>query len=169
MSRPADVTRWELRLPRPERVVICGLLCVLFGRPMFAQSVADTAIRDTLRWSDHRDVADKVSTVMVAAAVVLPCVIDRTWTCVKKEAVHVGLSTALAEGLKLIVHRDRPNGVDNKSFFSMHTAIACSATYGTKVWEFCPAVGYMRIASDWHWGSDVGTGAFVGAAMTYVW
>lgn len=145
------------------------LLLLCLQMPTYAQSTADTAMRDALRWSDHRDVADKVSTVMVGAAVVLPCLINRTWDCVKHEAVHVGLSTGLAEATKLFVHRVRPNGVDDKSFFSMHTAIACSATYGTKVWEICPTVGYLRMASDWHWGSDVGTGAFVGAMMTYVW
>ncbi len=147
-------------------LVLALLLC---AAPAAAQSTADTAIRDALRWSDHRNVADTASTVLAGAAVALPCLIDRSWTCVKHEAVHVGLSTALAEVVKLAVHRTRPNGVDDKSFFSMHTAIACSATYGTKVWALCPSVGYLRIASDWHWGSDVGTGAFVGAAMTYVW
>lgn len=145
------------------------IFVLLFSATVNAQTAADAAMRDALRWNTHRDVADKVSTVMVGAAVALPCLIDRSWMCVKKEAVHVGLATGLAELAKLGVHRERPNGVDDKSWFSMHTAIACSATYGTKIWEICPTVGYLRMASDWHWGSDVMTGAFIGAAMTYVW
>ncbi len=147
------------------------LFVLLFAVSASAQTAADSAIRDAVRWSDPhaRDIGDKVSTGMVAAAVALPCLIDRSWNCVKHEAVHVGSGVALAELAKLFVHRERPNGVDKKSWFSEHTTIACAATYGTKLWEFCPAVGYMRMATDWHWGSDVSTGAFVGAAMTYVW
>lgn len=150
-------------------ILLAALL--LLAQMVSAQTAADGAIRDAVRWSDPRarDIGDKVSTGMVVAAVALPCILDRTLKCVKHEAVHVVGAVALAELAKLFVHRERPNGVDKKSWFSEHTTIACAATFGTKFWAVCPAVGYMRMATDWHWGSDVGTGAFVGAAMTYVW
>jgi primosomal replication protein N len=149
------------------RAVTIGLIALIgLAAPAAAQGPIDTAARDALRWSDHRQVADVASTVLVAVAVAYPCLQDRTWACAGHEAARVGLAVGLAEATKHFVHRTRPNGVDQKSFFSEHTAIACAAVLHTHAWALCPAVAYGRIASDWHWTSDTLTGAGVAAGVT---
>jgi membrane-associated phospholipid phosphatase len=146
--------------------VVVLVLVFLGWPPVHAQ---DQAVRDALRWPAHRDTADAVSTWMVAGAVATPCLIDRTWQCVEHEGVRVGLAVVLAELTKRLAHRIRPDASDDKSFYSMHTSIACAATLRTRAWAFCPSVGYLRIAADKHWSSDVATGAAVGGLLTVVW
>ncbi len=149
-------------------LALAVLVSTLIGRSAAAQPAPDTATRDALRWSDHRVAADWIGTGLVAAALALPCLSDRRWACVKVEAVQVGLGVAAAELTKRIVHRRRPDGSDRVSFFSEHTTLACVASIHTRGWALCPAVGYMRIAADKHWLTDVGTGALAGAALAHV-
>lgn len=141
----------------------------LIALPVVAQVGPDSAIRESLKWKESNQViADRLSTGLVVASVAYPCLMDRSWHCVKNEALHVLPAAGLAEVVKLVVHRKRPNGVDDKSFFSMHTAITCAAVIRTKAFALCPAVGYLRIAADWHWSTDVATGAAVGALLTTI-
>ncbi len=99
-------------------------------------------------------------------------------------AEAVALTGALNQGVKLAVARQRPStegsSDDNLSFYSGHTALAFAAvaSAGTvaelrgyrgawAVWAVgVPAaslVGYLRVAGDKHWASDVLVGAVVGA------
>ena len=84
---------------------------------------------------------------------------------------------ALTEVLKQSVKRKRPNQHDNKSFPSGHTSVSFqSATFIYQRYGWKPAipaylaasfVGYSRIKSDWHYGSDVFAGAIIGVASSY--
>lgn len=135
-----------------------------------ARAVSAQEGRDALAWPPGaRRTADVVSTAGVVAGLALPCLLDRTWTCAKQEAGRVGLALVVAELTKHFVHRTRPDGSDDKSFFSEHTALTCAATLRTKVWALCPAVGYLRVAAERHWVSDVGVGAGVGALVSVAW
>lgn len=140
-------------------LAVCVLLigCV----PAAAQGVGpDEAIRDGLAWSPrYQGIADKVSTGLVVGALVAPCLFERSWRCVGNEGIRVGLAVGVAELVKHTVHRDRPNGRDNKSFFSEHTAVTCAAVAGSRLWAVCPSVAYLRVAADWHWTSDVLVGS----------
>lgn len=137
-------------------------LCLLYLLPtqLFAQ---DRQIRDALRWEHGRKAADVVSTVGVGAALALDCWGHYTGDCLKREALKVGVALGAAELAKRLVKRERPNGYDHKSFYSMHTELACLSS----VVVLCPAVGYLRIASDWHWASDVGAGAAAGLLLKW--
>lgn len=85
---------------------------------------------------------------------------------------------ALTSGLKLIVHKERPNGENNHSFPSGHTSVAfASAAFVQKRygWEFgIPAyllagyVGYTRIEANKHDFVDVLAGAAIGVGMSYL-
>ncbi len=144
------------------------LVACLWPASGLAQTPIDTGTRDALRWSEGRTAADWIGTGLVAGALVVPCVRDRTWRCVGNEAVQVGIGVGVAELSKLLVHRTRPDASDRKSFFSEHTTLACAVTIRTKAWAVCPAVGYLRIAADKHWLTDVGTGAVAGALLAQV-
>lgn len=154
------------------KTFLLTLLCLgLASSPALAQGVGpDHAIRDALKLESdgHRQAADWASTGLVVAGLALPCLVDRTWDCVKNEALQVGIAEAGVELTKLFIHRQRPDMSDFKSFFSGHTTLACVATIRTKMFAFCPAVGYLRIAADKHWSTDTITGATVAALVTTV-
>ena len=92
---------------------------------------------------------------------------------VKSEAVTVGEVLLL----KSAVRETRPDGSDNKSFPSNHTAIAFSAAQHIQMkggWEYgLPAyiaasyVGYSRVEAKQHYWKDVAAGAATGALTTY--
>jgi len=94
--------------------------------------------------------------------------------------------------VKLAVGRQRPYATageargddDNLSFFSGHTAltfstvVACATIASLRRRKTAPwilaiglplaaAVGWLRIAADRHWATDVGTGAVLGAAFGF--
>ena len=79
------------------------------------------------------------------------------------------------EVLKLAVHRERPNGEDNKSFPSGHTSNAfalasvAGAHYGWKIgvpsYLLAGLMGVSRIHEDKHWLSDVVAGAALGTIV----
>lgn len=145
---------------------------LLLATPATAQVGPDASVRKALVWDNGRP-ADITSTVMVGAEIFLlarPCFIERTVQCWRTVALRAGLSVAAAEAVKRLVSRERPNGVDDLSFFSEHTALACLGVWKRGEWMLCPAVGYLRVAADWHWSTDVMTGAAVGGAMaTITW
>src|SRR4029079_17271566 len=63
-----------------------------------------------------------------------------------------GMAFGAAEGLKALIHEDRPNGFDNKSFPSQHAAISAALsgwnfTFGVPVAAF---VGILRSNANWH-------------------
>lgn len=135
----------------------------------------DAGARDALRWNQGRHAADWISTGLTATALILPCLRDRTWRCVGNEGLQIWLGVMSAELFKRLTQRPRPNGHDTLSWWSEHTMLACLATIPVGVrtdanlprlsWTLCPAVGYLRIAADQHWASDVLTGAGVGAGI----
>lgn len=120
------------------------------------------------RWSSHENVPNQISNGLVAGQLVAQ-VVDDFRAADRKRALlgtgcAVGVSLAATEGLKRLIHRERPNGVDHKSFPSMHTAVAASSA-----WYYPPVgasitlgVGWGRMASGWHFGSDVAVGASIG-------
>ena len=91
------------------------------------------------------------------------------------EGERVGLVLASAALVKFLVHRTRPCapacGIDNThaSFFSGHTALAFSTVGGKRLSITIPlssATGYLRIAANRHYLTDVLAGAGVGLAAS---
>lgn len=146
------------------RACLVLLFSVMVTATASAQPRIDTAARNALRW-DYTEVADGLSTIAVVGALTAPCLIDRHWSCVKQEGVRVGTALLAAMITKYVFPRTRPDGSDNKSFFSQHTALTCAAVTGTKVWALCPSVGYLRVAADKHWATDAMAGGVVGSLM----
>jgi membrane-associated phospholipid phosphatase len=145
---------------------IAVMLVLLAAATPCAAQQLDRSTRDALRWNtaDRRVVADVVSTELVVVAIAAPCLSPETNrpACWRTQGLRVGLAAAAAEVAKRVAPRTRPNARDRKSFFSQHTAITCAASVGSRWWPLCPAVGYLRLASDWHWLTDVLVGAAAG-------
>lgn len=95
------------------------------------------------------------------------------------DAFSVALMTSVVQGLKNTTDVTRPDGSDNHSFPSGHTATAfMTATmlnkeYGHKspwigigAYSVATATGLMRMANNKHWLSDVMVGAGIGIMAT---
>lgn len=87
------------------------------------------------------------------------------------------LTLVTTEILKRTTHETRPNGRDDKSFPSGHTAVAFAAAqylqmkggweYGVPAYLAASAVGYARVRADEHYWHDVLAGAALGIASSY--
>lgn len=122
-----------------------------------------------LAWpAQHRPIADSISNWVVAVNLGADTI--HSWrsrnrrdafTC---QAIRVGITLAAAELTKRVVHRTRPDGSDDKSFYSMHTALAMQAAG----WRYQVGVpiafgaGYFRMAANRHYLTDVLAGAGAG-------
>ena len=92
---------------------------------------------------------------------------------VKSEAVTIGI----VEVLKSTTHEMRPNGKDDKSFPSAHSAVAFSAAqymqmkggleYGVPAYLAASYVAWARVDAREHRWRDVAAGAATGALTTY--
>ncbi len=95
------------------------------------------------------------------------------------DAFSVAIMAGVVETMKYTTNVTRPDGTDNHSFPSGHTATAfMTATMLTKeyghispwigvgAYSFATATGLMRIANNKHWLSDVLTGAGIGIIST---
>src|SRR5205085_3545374 len=133
-----------------------------------AASPVAAAEEQPAAWAHGRHIADWTSTAMVGAQLGAA-----VWTAARGPnrghalgclALQVGATIGPAEATKRLVSRTRPNGVDDKSFYSEHTALATVASG----WNFQIGIpiaigtGYLRAASDWHYWSDIGAGAGAG-------
>lgn len=96
------------------------------------------------------------------------------------DAFSVGSMTLFVRGIKAAVDRTRPN-LSGKSFPSGHTATAfMTATmlhmeYGWKNpwwsiggYSVAAVTGVFRVLNNWHWMSDVATGAAVGIGSVHL-
>jgi len=76
----------------------------------------------------------------------------------------------LVDSVKMRAKRIRPNGEDDRSFYSGHTSGAFTAaglmcmqkSYCTESLILAGLTGYLRIAAKKHWASDVFVGMGVG-------
>lgn len=122
-----------------------------------------------LKWpAANRPIADSISNWVVAANIGADTIkswrsADRrdAFTC---QAIRIGATLGAAELAKRVIHRRRPDGSDDKSFYSMHTALAMQAS-GWRVQAGIPiaiGAGYFRMAADRHYLTDVAVGAAAG-------
>jgi len=82
--------------------------------------------------------------------------------CAIKQAERTAINIAAAEGVKRWIHRDRPDGSDNMSFYSEHTAITAMGPRLVFTLPLTFSTGYLRMAANKHYFTDVLVGAGVG-------
>ena len=144
------------------RILTAVLAGLLLAAPAAAQG------NGPLAWAAHRDAADHVSTWLVAGQLGADTLrafrADDRRHQVGCLGLRVGLTIGAAETVKRLVHRTRPDGADRQSFYSEHTALAVVSA-GWRVQVSVPiavGAGYLRIAADKHFPSDVAVGAVAG-------
>lgn len=141
------------------------LLVLLLATPAAAQETQPSA------WApEHRGLANGISWATVTTNVALD-----SWhafehpTTTRKHAIlctlgRYGITSVAAHTTKMLVHRTRPDGSDNRSFYSGHTAFAFVSS-GWR-WEIgiplAIGTGYHRAAANKHYWTDIGVGAAVG-------
>ena len=141
-------------------------------------------------WADKADRWDSASTVMAAGLPALAGVAtlaQQDLTGTRQLVLSTGSALVATELLKHSVHSSRPDGSDNKSFPSGHTAIAFSAAafmdrrYGEQwtqrygawtvpaLYSVAALTGVARVeANKHHWG-DVLAGAAIGYGAARFW
>ena len=147
------------------RALVC-LLVLLAAAPVSAEE------GNPLRWPSHRPIADWLSTSAVAGQIALRAHDAWQQPDRRKALGCMALENAIGLGanelLKRLTHRMRPDGSDDKSFPSMHTALgAVNATRGWQ-WGLTVQIGYGRMAADKHHATDVMAGAGLGWAASKV-
>jgi excisionase family DNA binding protein len=139
------------KLSRPFTVAV--LFIMLLASPAHAQSTAT---------------ANTASNVLVGTAIAADAVHSlrgpHRWQALGCQAVRLTATIGAAELLKRIIHKERPDGSDFKSFPSMHTGVAF-ASMGWR-WQvglpLAIGTGSMRIAARKHDFVDVLAGASIG-------
>jgi len=121
------------------------------------------------QWSTISDIS---AWALVGSAVVVMPVVHDDWEGFRQAGLSIGVAGGLATLGKAVVHEERPDGSDNKSFPSGHTALAfASATtlYRRYGWEYAvPAyalatlTGAARVAARKHYWWDALAGAAIG-------
>lgn len=120
------------------------------------------------RWHTNEEIPARISDGLLVGQMVAAVVADVRSEDRKSALLHrgcaVGLTIAVNEGLKRLINRERPNGKDRKSTPSMHTALAATtANWNPPIGaSITVGVGWGRMASGWHFGSDVAFGAAIG-------
>lgn len=149
------------------------MLSLLFAALAFANPI-DESVRDALKW-ENTTLASDASDYALAASVISGFAItassgERRWEKTGAVAGAYVANFALNYAVKKTVSRERPGKQDRLSFFSGHTSTAfLGAGAACLQKEHCAAmlalagaIGYLRIAGNWHWFSDVAVGAGVG-------
>ena len=153
-------------------ILVCVILLLMATRA-FAQS---TVLDPNLAWAKYQSQAAMVSNISVASSLALDTYqswqsADRKHAFVR-QAERTAVVLGVSELVKRLTHRTRPDGSDNLSFFSEHTAFAASALTGPRLAFTLPltiGTGYLRIAADKHYLTDTLVGAVVGGlAGTYI-
>lgn len=142
-----------------------GLAIVLIGFVWTASPVAQEPT--PFAWDAHQAIPQRISDAAVGVNLTLDAIhaFRATDHAERWEFLcRTGLTAGLAEGLKLVLHRDRPDHSDRKSTPSEHTAFATAAA------GYRPALGaslaltvaWGRQAGGKHFASDVAFGAALG-------
>lgn len=147
------------------RLLATCLLLVVCARPLQAE---DNPMHD---WTGHEHLAAVISDSLVVGAITLQVVDDlrqpdHRWKHLGCTGLRLGVAFGASSLVKWKFPRTRPDGSDERSFWSEHTqtvgvmagwryAIGIPLTIGT---------GGFRMAANKHWPTDTLIGGLVGLA-----
>jgi membrane-associated phospholipid phosphatase len=157
--------------------LVCGLLMSLF----VSQTVYAGYDEDCTRKAKER-VGDVVQVLIPAVALASTAFyedVNQTHWAGTEQWVKAFLTMEiLTEGLKVITHKQRPNGCSYKSFPSGHTAAAFMGStfiykryglrYAIPAYLGAVYVGYSRVQANKHYAEDVFCGAVIGMASSLI-
>ena len=149
---------------------ILGLGCCLLSQGALADP--------TGRWGTASDLMAAGLPLLAGAATLVNNDTEGT----RQLLLSAGSAVAVAEVLKSTVHSTRPDGSDQQSFPSAHTALAFSAAtfidrrYGAQYGAWTPALygvaaltGVARVEADKHHWVDVLAGGAIGWGAARFW
>lgn len=154
--------------------LITSLILSIFlaAAPISAQSLPIDHITPPLTSQSARKAVDILTYGTVGANIAMAVVEDLRGpdklNALAVTGMRVGATVGIAEVIKVLIPRTRPDGSDNQSFFSEHTAIAFSLAGGPHASITIPlavGTGAGRILAGKHYLTDVITGAAVGLLM----
>lgn len=144
------------------KIQLLAIVLILSAGPAMAQEPTP------FRWGSHEAIPARISDGLVTAQIIAAVVSDWRAPDRKQAFIHSGCSAAVAvlwsEGLKRLIHRDRPDHSDRKSTPSMHTGLT-TALAGWKPAvgaSFAVGVAWGRMGAGKHYGTDVLFGAGLG-------
>ena len=166
----------------PQQLIVPGALVALgmYGSVYWDKNIQKQATK----WNGSTSIDDVSIFLPGASAYLLDwCGVpskhkftDKTVITATTAIITLGTTFFLKEATNVI----RPDGSNNKSFPSMHTAIAFagaellrqeykdqSVWYGIAGYGVAAGSGFLRIYNNKHWSSDVLVGAGVGMLSTY--
>lgn len=161
-----------------------GLICLLLlcCRQLPAQSLLQekhiavpqmevTGSRKAVRTSGD------ILVLITPAACLASTVLMKDWEGLAQGALSGATTIGLAYVLKYITGKKRPDGSDNLSFPSLHTAISFAGAaflqrrygwrYGIPAYVLSGYVGWSRVYGKKHDWWDVAAGAIIGAGSSY--
>jgi membrane-associated phospholipid phosphatase len=138
------------------RRALASLAFVLLASAASAQSSIEKA-------------ADWTSTGLVGVNMAGEAIYSIKHHCVKDFLLKNGLSILSAEGLKLLIHEERPDGSDRKSWPSEHAWLSAMNTgWSYKLsWTISLGAGAGRVVGNKHWPWDVASGLLIGGALEH--
>ncbi len=167
----------------PDQLILPGVLLSLGIYGTLDNNIDKNIQKQIAKW-DGNTIADDILVFLPGASVYLldwcgiPSkhnLLDKTVITVSSAILTVGSSFIL----KSVTSVERPDGSNNHSFPSMHTAIAfagaelirqeygdLSVWYGIGGYTIASGVGFLRMYNNKHWLSDVLAGAGLGILST---
>lgn len=150
-------------------------LLILFSISSTFANPIDRFVRDQVVWED-KEKAARISDYTLTTLMIAPygyALLEKEdrWKKVSTVAVMQLLNNAMNGYVKLRVGRERPDKSDNESFYSGHSsnaALGAAMVCGMNKHSCIPALllagttGYLRMAADKHWMSDVVVGLGIG-------
>lgn len=114
--------------------------------------------------ADEKRVWDIVSYGTASTNITLDSVHAIKTHTVRKHLIKTGIVIGTSELIKLLVHEERPDKSDNKSFWSEHTGLAgVSTAYDKRIGlTFTVLTGTGRVLADKHHWWDVVAGGAIG-------
>lgn len=120
---------------------------------------------------DYKKISDVISYGTVTTNIVLDSIhslkCPDSKVCFRNQAFRLGLTVTLSQIVKKNVHKMRPDGSDDMSFWSEHTAIA-AASQGYNFYIGVPisvGTGGLRISAQKHDWIDVSAGFLAGSLI----
>jgi membrane-associated phospholipid phosphatase len=123
---------------------------------------------------EHRKLADAIGTWTVVGQIGADTIAswraDDRRAAFIRQACRVAIGAGVPSLLKLVIHEERPDGSDDQSFPSQHTALATAAAG----WQWSAGVslsgfiGSSRVGANKHHWKDVAAGAGIGALAQWV-
>lgn len=146
--------------------ILVLLFAAGFNTPSFALS--------NKQWANISDVG---AYSLVGTSLLWP-VVESDWRGLREASLSVGTATAITQLGKALIHKQRPDNSDNKSFPSGHTSFAfASATnlylrngweVGVPAYAIAALTGGARVGAKKHFWIDVIAGAAVGTGSAWL-